>query len=145
MSLMHVEISQGVVVGGILLLLIFIGSSLPFLGPLLIMMGSMKLLLTRWFGLLVLCLRGGGLFMLCVTLLCFLDLLLFGLVNGLLVLLLLLVLMMLLSGLTLLVFWFNGSLFLVHCIGPLGGVDLGVGGISYVELLILFERWAGDS
>ena len=45
-----------------------------------------------------------GLFMLFVILLCFLGLLLFGLVSGLLVLLVLFVLMMLLSGLTLLVF-----------------------------------------
>ena len=28
--------------------------------------------------------------------------------------------------------------------GPAGGVDLGVGGISYVELLILYELWAGE-
>ena len=27
---------------------------------------------------------------------------------------------------------------------PARGVDLGVGGISYVELLILFELWAGE-
>ena len=27
---------------------------------------------------------------------------------------------------------------------PSGGVDLGVGGISYVELLILYELWAGE-
>ena len=27
---------------------------------------------------------------------------------------------------------------------PAGGLDLGVGGISYVELLILFELWAGE-
>ena len=25
-----------------------------------------------------------------------------------------------------------------------GGLDLGVGGISYVELLILYELWAGE-
>ena len=25
-----------------------------------------------------------------------------------------------------------------------GGMDLGVGGISYVELLILYELWAGE-
>ena len=28
---------------------------------------------------------------------------------------------------------------------PAGGADLGVGGISYVELLILYELWAGES
>ena len=27
---------------------------------------------------------------------------------------------------------------------PAGGLDLGVGGISYVELLILYELWAGE-
>ena len=56
------------------------------------------------------CPRGEGLFMLSITWLCFLDFLLFGLVNGLLVVLLLLVLMMLRGGLTLLVFWLSGSL-----------------------------------
>ena len=41
----------------------------------------------------------------------------------------------------LLVKWvsFLGTL---HC--PEGGLDLGVGGISYVELLILYELWAGE-
>ena len=28
---------------------------------------------------------------------------------------------------------------------PAGGLDLGVGGVSYVELLILYELWAGES
>ena len=60
---------SGFVDGGILLFLIFIGSSLPFLGPLLITMGLVGLLLIRWSGLLVLCPRG-GLFMLFVILLC---------------------------------------------------------------------------
>ena len=27
---------------------------------------------------------------------------------------------------------------------PAGGLDLGVGGISYVELLILYDLWAGE-
>ena len=27
---------------------------------------------------------------------------------------------------------------------PVGGLDLGVGGISYVELLILYELWAAE-
>ena len=27
---------------------------------------------------------------------------------------------------------------------PVGGLDLGVGGVSYVELLILYELWAGE-
>ena len=33
---------------------------------------------------------------------------------------------------------FSGTL---HC--PAGGLDLGVGGVSYVEMLILHELWAG--
>ena len=27
---------------------------------------------------------------------------------------------------------------------PVGDLDLGVGGVSYVELLILYELWAGE-
>ena len=27
---------------------------------------------------------------------------------------------------------------------PVGNLDLGVGGVSYVELLILYELWAGE-
>ena len=53
LSLMRVVICLGFVDDGTLLLLTFIGSSLPFLGPLLIMMGIMVLLLTLWCGLLV--------------------------------------------------------------------------------------------
>ena len=49
-------------------------------------------------------------------------------------LVLLLVLMISLSGLTLLVFWLSGFLFLFLCIGLL----------VYVELLILYELWAGE-
>ena len=63
--------------------------------------------------------------MLFVILLCFLGLLLSGLVSGLLVLLLLLVLMMLLSGLTLLVFWLSGFLFLRVSTGLLVVMILG--------------------
>ena len=102
---------------GILFCLIYIVSFLPFLGRLLIMMSLVALLQIRWSGLLVLCLRGEGLFMLFVTLLCFLVLLLSGLVSGLLVHLLLLMLLMLLSGPTLQVFCLSGFLFLVLCIG----------------------------
>ena len=68
--------------------------------------------------------KGGGSFMLFVTLLWLLVLRLSGLVSGLLVLVLLLVLMISLSGLTLLVFWLNGFLFLVLCSGLLGGRNL---------------------
>ena len=50
-----------------------------------------------------------------------------------------------LLGFTLLVFLLNGWPFLVLCIGLLGrGADLSDGGISYVELLILYENWAGE-
>ena len=99
--LMPVVICLEFVLVGILFFLICIGSLLLSLELLLIMMGLVGLLLIRWSVLLVLCPRGEGLLMLFVTLLCFLDLLLFGLVNGLLVLLLLLMLMMSHSGLTL--------------------------------------------
>ena len=34
--------------------------------------------------------------------------------------------------------------FLASLHWPAGGSDLGVGGISYVELLILYELWAGE-
>ena len=27
---------------------------------------------------------------------------------------------------------------------PASGADLGVGGVSYVELLVLYELWAGE-
>ena len=32
----------------------------------------------------------------------------------------------------------------VAFLGPAGGLDLGVGGASHVELLILYELWAGE-
>ena len=51
---------------------------------------------------------------------------------------------MLLFGLTLLGFWSSGCLFLSSLHWPVDGVDLGVGGVSYVELLILYELWAGE-
>ena len=37
-----------------------------------------------------------------------------------------------------------GLLFLGSLHWPAGGLDLGVGGVSYVELLILYELWAGE-
>ena len=64
---MPVVICLEFVVGGILFFLIYTGSSLPFLGLLVIMMGSMGLPLIQWSGLLVHCPRGGGVFMLSVT------------------------------------------------------------------------------
>ena len=49
------------------------------------------------------------------------------------------VLRFLLIGPALLVFWLNGFAFL----WPVGELDLWVGGVSFVELLILYELWAG--
>ena len=40
--------------------------------------------------------------------------------------------------------WLNGSLFLGSLYWPAGGLDLGVGGVSCVELLIFCELWAGE-
>ena len=131
--LMPVVICLGFVVVGIQFFLIF-------LELLLIMMGLVGLLLIRWSGLLVLCPRGGGLFMLFVTLLCFLVLRLSGLVSGLLVL-----------GADEIAQWPYTPGLLVKWVSLLGGLhwivgrmDLGVGGVSYVELLILYELWAGE-
>ena len=106
---------------------------LLFLEPLLIMMSLVVPLLILWFGLLVQCLREGGLFMLFVILLCFLGLLLSGLVSGWLVLLLLLVLMMSLSGLTLLVFWSSGFLFFQVSTGLL---------VVLILVLVVFLMWS---
>ena len=64
LSLMLVVIFLVSVVDGILLFLIFIGSSVPLPGLLLNMMGMMVLLLILWSGPLVLCRRGNGLAML---------------------------------------------------------------------------------
>ena len=104
------------------------------------------LLLTLWYGLQVLVLRGVVWFMLFGTGLFFcLGRLVFGIRSGVLCLQLPSVLTTLLIGPTLLVFWLNGLPFLELCIGPLGGgADLRVGGISFVELLILYELWAGE-
>ena len=51
---------------------------------------------------------------------------------------------MLLIGPALLVSWSSGLLFLGSLHWPVGGADLAVGGVSYVELLILYELWAGE-
>ena len=95
-------------------------------------------LLILWFGPLVLCPRGRGWFMLCVILPCCLDWWLgscpVAAVNA--------------EDVAhwpytpgLLVKWvaFSGSL---HWL--VGGADLGVGGVSHVELLIFSELWAGE-
>ena len=70
--------------------------------------------------------------------------LVFGILIGSIFLLLLSVLQTLHFGLIPLVFWLSGSTFLGSSLHWLaGGLDLGVGGISCVELLILYELWAG--
>ena len=125
--------------GGVLLLFPCIVSLLPSLGLSLIMLVVLVPLLILWFGLLVVLLRGVGLR--CRIGLFCLDWLIFGLVG---------------VAATpdtcrdievwpysvgLLVKWvaFLGTLHWpeVEC-------NLGVGGVSYVELLILYELWAGE-
>ena len=44
----------------------------------------------------------------------------------------------------LLVSWLSGSPLKGSLHWPAGGLDLGVGGVPYVELLILYELWAGE-
>ena len=61
-----------------------------------------------------------------------------GVRSGFVFLHLLSVLMMLLFGPTLLVSWLSGFPFLGTLHWPAGGLDLAVGGLSYVELLILY-------
>ena len=46
-------------------------------------------------------------------------------------------------GPTLLVYWSSGFPFSGGLHWPTSGMDLGVGGICYLELLILYELWAG--
>ena len=94
--------------------------------------------------LLVLFVRGVGWFMRFLTALFCLGHLVFGIRNGFMFLHQLFVLRMLLFGLTLLGFWSSGFLFLRSLHWPVDAVDLGVGGVSFVELLILHEFWAGE-
>ena len=47
-------------------------------------------------------------------------------------------------GRSLLISWSSWLLFLSSLHWPSAGGDLGAGGISYVELLILCELWAGE-
>ena len=68
--------------------------------------------------------------------------LVFGIRNGSVFLLLPSVLRTLLFGPILLVSWL--SVFLSSLHWPVGDLDLGVGGVSFVELLILYELWAGE-
>ena len=70
--------------------------------------------------------------------------LVFGTRDGSLCLLLIFVLKTLLIGPTLLVYWSSGFPFLGSLHWPVGGMDLGVGGVSYLELLTLCELWAGE-
>ena len=74
----------------------------------------------------------------------FLGHLVLGILSGLRCLLLLSVLKTLLIGLTLLVFWLNGLPFLELCIGLLGVRNLVLVVFQYVELLVLYELWAGE-
>ena len=129
------------VVDGILLFLIFIGSLLPFPGLLLTMTG---LLLILWSGLPVPSPRGAGWFMRFETGHICLGHLVFGILSGLRCLHLLSMLRTLLIGPVHLVSWSNGLPFWAHIHWPAGGADLGVGGVSCVELLILYELWAGE-
>ena len=76
-----------------------------------------------------------------VTVLFYLVHLAFGILIGFRFQLLVSVLKILLFGLTFQVFWLSGSLSCIVFIGLLG---IGVGGVSYVELLILYELWAGE-
>ena len=114
--------------------------SLPFLVPWLIMMVGMVLLLISLFGLLVLSPRGAGLVhavrdraflpgppgiwdsewvSVPATAIGAEDI-----------------------GPILLVSWLSGSLFLSSLHWLVGDLDLGVGGVSFVELRILYELWA---
>ena len=144
LSLMLVVTCLGFVVAGTLLFLTFIDSSLPFLVQLSIKMVVRVLLLILWYGLLVLVLKGVGWFMLFGTGYSCPGQLAFGIRSGFMFLHLLSVLMMLLIGLTPLVFWLSGLPFLRSLHWPVGGLDLGVGGVSYAEFLILYELLAGE-
>ena len=144
MLLMLDVIWLGFEVGGILLFVIFIIFLLPLLGLLLIMMMAVVLRRTLLFGLLDLYPRGPRFFMLFVTLL-FLpgpvgiwdgDWVSFGV-----------------SGITaedVRVWPYSVSLlvkvsaFLGTLHWPAGPVEFGVGCVSFVELLILYQQWAGE-
>ena len=106
--------------------------------------GRMVLLLILWYGLLVLIPRGVVWFMRFGTRPFCLGRLVFWIPSGLLFLHLLFALRTLLNALYILVSWLSGSPFLGSLHWPAGGLDLGVGGVSYVELLILYLLWAGE-
>ena len=77
-------------------------------------------------------------------LLCFLVLFIFGILVGLVFLLLLLLLRLSVFGRTLLIFLIKLVTVLGSLHWPSAGNDMGPGGVSYAELLILYELWAGE-
>ena len=109
-----------------------------------IVMTLLVWLLILLFGLLGAFLRGAVLLMLFGMLLCFQVLFIFGILVGLVFLLLFLLLRISVVGRTLLISWSSWLLFLGSLHWPFVGADLGPGGISYVELLILNELRAGE-
>ena len=117
---------------------------LPLLGRLLIMMMVVVLRQTLLFGLLVLCLRSVGMLMLCVTL-PFLpgpvDIWSGDWVSSAVSCITVEDVRVWPYSVSLLV---KMSAFLGTLHWPAGAVDLGVGGVSFVELLILYELWAGE-
>ena len=101
------------------------------------MMGCLALLCIRLSGRLLLTLKGGRLSKMVATLLGCLVLFTCGLLIG--ISCLLLVLARVISLFLLVFVHFLGSL---HW--PRGAGDLGVCGVSYFELLVLYEKWAGE-
>ena len=102
------------------------------------------LLLILLSGMLVRSLRCVDWYMLCVIVPCFLGLRLFGLQGGSMFRLLLFIAEDLSHwpySVGILVKW---SCLLWHLHWPVGGAELAVGGVSYVEMLILHELWAGE-
>ena len=144
MSLMLVGIEWGSVAGGILLFIIFIVFLLLLPGLLSIMMVVVVVRQILLFGLLVLCLKGGELLMLFVILLFLpgpVDLwggewVSFGVSS--------------VTADDVRVWPYSVSLlvkvsaFLGTLHWPVAADDLGVGGVSFVEILILYELWAGE-
>ena len=127
---------QGVVGGGTQSFRCCTGSSLQSRVQLSMMMVLLVL------GLPVVFPRDVGLCVRCVMLLYCLDRRLSGMLVGLVSFPHLLLLMTSAIGRIRLGFWSNWLPSWLHW--PVSGADLGVGGVSYVELLILFELWAGE-
>ena len=99
---------------------------------------------TLLFGLLVLFPRGLRLLMLFVTLPFCLVQLVFGMEIGCLLVSVVSLLRMLEYGLILCLFLLRYWPFLGTLHWPAGAVEFGVGGVSFVEMLILYEQWAGE-